>query len=212
MVNLNSIEEFIEYNFIPFSKVQCIKRIFYTGIASYIICVLGFLSARWVVAVSFLFCISALFLLLLTKSNDLKLNRFLCDGIYHTAMSILLNLAAYRVVAWKNGPKPALLIVFVLLLILSYAIFTLIVYLSIKQQRYCANATNRKVSLLAFGGCLLGTMVARLSLNGVSQELAVVLLSAILLLLSFVIGIGGLNLLKAWLYMRVKKVGGDPLP
>ena len=205
MLKSNQIEEFINYNFIAFSKKQCVKRIFYIGIASYTLCILGLLSICWVAVSSLLFCIPALFLLLLTKSNALKLNRFLCDGIYYTTMSIILNLAAYRVVEWGNGPKPALLIIFVLLLTLSYAIFTLVVYLSIKHQRYRTNATNRKVSFLAFVGCLLGTMVARFSLNDVGQQLAVTLLSAILLLLSFVVGIGGLNLLKAWLYTQVNK-------
>jgi hypothetical protein len=202
MVKSNQIEEFINYNFIPFSKRQCIKRIFFIGIASYTLCILGLLSVPWVVVTSLLFCIPALFLLLLTKSNDLKLNRFLCDGIYHMTMSIIFNLAAYRVVAWKNGTMPALLMVFMSLLILSYVVCTLVVHLSIKHQYYRANATSRKVSLLAFGGCLLGSMVARLSLNNADQQLAVTLLSTILLLLSFVIGIGGLNLLKAWLYLR----------
>ena len=65
-------------------------------------------------------------------------------------------------------------------------------------------AGKKAVSLSLIGG-ICGISAARLLMQGKSQEMAIMLVSFILLILSYAIGIGSLNLLKV-IYMRKLKI------
>ena len=207
MVNSENIEDFINYNFTPFAKSQCIRRVLIIWAISISVGVIGRNNRSWLVVIG---CISAavslLFVYLLVAASLTRNARFLCDGVSYAYISVLLCIAAYRVIAFQIGGSGLLLIVLLGLWLISISLYTLLVFLNIKHGKYGNVPQKQNAVLLPFAGGLLGMGVVRLFLSDISQKTAIFLLSAILLLLSLLSSVGSVNLLKAIL---AKKIGTE---
>lgn len=206
MVNVENIWFFINYNYEPFSKKQCIKRLAFIWFFSLLMCLIGarleILEAGIVIAN---IGISSFFLVLVFKYSTLKISRFLCDGVTYFYIAIILNLASYRFLTLEIKKNIVLLLILLLLLFIDIGIFMLIVYKNIKLNKYSLQEKGGKLISLPF---LMGTggfFVAKSFLQDASQESITILISTILLLLSCMVGIGSLNLLKAVLMIKIQK-------
>ena len=102
-----------------------------------------------------------------------------------------------------------LLLILLLFLFISMIIFTAIVYINIKQNKYSIQSSNNTIFSISLVGCICGIFTAKLFLQNASQETIVIIISSILLILSFLAGIGSLNLLKAILYIKLKDTGNS---
>ena len=206
MVNNKNIEAFINYNYIPFSKSQCLKRLIFIWAISILLCFIGYFNILWIIfLVIFNLVISVLFLTIIIKFSSSKNSRFLCDGFFWLYTSMLINLVSYRLMTLLIGENPLLLIILLLLLLVCIFIFSLVVLSNIKADNYNIATVNNKTSLLPFLGGLFGTLVARIFLQGQSEQAGVSILAFALLILSFIISIPSINLLKVFLYKRVNK-------
>ena len=98
MVNNKNILAFLNYNYTPFSKVQCIKRALMVWAASAALCLVNQPFELWIVPLAIAnVMVSMLFTALMAKFSQTQSARYLCDGIFYLYMAVLLNLASYRV-------------------------------------------------------------------------------------------------------------------
>ncbi len=204
MVNSEQINAFINYNYIPFDKKQCIKRLLIIWIASTILCFIRKPVLLWVLLLGIVdLLLSIVFIALVVRYSQLQISRYLCDGLFYLWMAVILNLASYRVMTLLIDPNWLLAIILMGLLILCIAIFVLVTFLNIKSEKFSETGAPRKLLFLPFFSGAIGIMVARILLQGQSQEEMLTFVSYILLILSFILGIASINLLKAILYNKV---------
>jgi uncharacterized membrane protein YdcZ (DUF606 family) len=203
MMDKQHIEEFLDYNFIPFNKKQCIKRILFIWIFSAIVC---FLDNRYVFWILPLGCvdvfISIFFAVLIVKYSELRISRYLFDGIFWLYISVILDVAAYRLLTLYTGSNWMLLIMLMSLLIVCILIFAIIVFQNIKSGKYARTYSN-KLPIWSFCGGVLGIFVARVFLQSLSQEGLTVFLSYLLLVLSLMTSVGSVSLVKAFLHKKL---------
>ena len=198
MVEHEKISKFINYNYTPFDKKQCLKRLFIVWITSVALSLLGEKNIPWMLMLGLIdLSISIMFITLMARYNQLQIARYLCDGIFYLYMSVTLNLASYRIMAIQNGSNWMLATILMSLLMICICIFVYIVFLNIKSENYSEKSIpKRTISLQCLGG-IVGVFVARSLLPGQSQQEALTLLSYMLLILSFIMGIPSITLLKA---------------
>lgn len=197
MINEKKIAEFVNYEYKPFSKKECIKRIFLIWVLSTALCLLGQNNLAWFIV---LFLINAFitvgFTYLLTKKSQEKSSRFLCDGTAYSYYSVLLNLAAYRFVTLFSPPNLFLAIVLLAVLPVCIILFLILVYRNIKKDRY----NKKKIATGAFGlpflGGILGFTVAKIFIKNIDQEFSILFVAAGLVFLSGLMSMGSLNFLK----------------
>lgn len=206
MVNNQQISEFINYNYTPFNKIQCIKRLFIIWITGAILSFLGKKIVLWLLLLGMVdLFISIMFITLIVRYSQFQIARYTCDGVFYLYMAVALNLAAYRVIAMQSGSNWWLAVILMSLLILCMSIFVYIVFFNIKSGSYSEkHISKRTVSLPCLGG-IIGVFVARFLLPEQSQQEALTLLSYILLITSFIMCIPSINLLKVLLYKNYIK-------
>lgn len=213
MVNNKSIEAFVNYNYTPFSRPQCIKRTVLIWVIGLAVSILGIDNQMWIFSI---ICVNILisigFASLMFKTHMQRSARFICDGVFYMYVSILLCLSAYRMIALQIGYNGLLLVALIGLWLICVMLFVFIVYLNIKHDKYTSENRNQKVLLFPFMGGICGMVVSRLFLHSAAQETALQLLSVIVLLLSFLTSIGSLNILKAILEKNGKQNGRTSLP
>lgn len=203
MVNGENIDAFINYNYVPFSKTQTIKRIIMIWISSVALCFLGKGSMLWVIPTGIVsLTISVFFAVLITKYNFSKTSRYMCDGVFYLYMSIILNLASYRVMTLKIGANWLLLIILLLLLLACILLFMIVTLLNIKAGRFVQKNASKKVVSLPFICGLCGILVAKFVLQEQTQEATLQMGAILLLILSFVVSIPSVNLLRVVMYRR----------
>ena len=203
MVTHRNIDDFVNFHYIPFCKAQCVRRILAIWVIGLAISVLGLHNRNWL---AIIICVNAMITLafsyLVIKAGANRKSRFLCDGIYYAYLSVLLCIAAYRVISLQIGENKILLILLLGLWSICILLFALIVFLHIKHGRYRNPPQVQKEIIFPFFGGIIGIAVAKFYLRGTSQETMFLILSVVLLLLSFLVGIGSLNLLKFILAMK----------
>lgn len=203
MVNKNNMDAFLSHNYVPFRKTQCFMRILWIWGIGLSVGLLGTENEVWITSVILAnILISSRFFFLLTRESSTRNARFICDGVFYAYISVMLCVASYRVVALCAGDNLLLLISFLILLLINNVIHILIVYSHIKKNSYGNTFHNQKKILLPFAGGLLGMFAARLLLHNLTQDIAIMMIVICLLLLSFLFGIGSINLLKAILYKQ----------
>lgn len=198
----NEVRAFVHYGYIPFSRVQCIKRLLFIWATAWIPCVMS--GHRIAAGVVMLLCISVvtgLFLRLIRRHPTEKASRFLCDAVTYTYHALVCNILSYQVLRRMAGARWPVQLVLLLILLFGIAGMALSVRRSIRRGRYSASA-NASVSaaLPAIGG-IVGFFAAKLLLPAADDALLPFLLSAILLLFSMSLGIGSLNFVK-WEIVR----------
>lgn len=203
MVNLENIQNFINYGYQKFSKKQCIKRLIFLWLLSLICCVTGTNNLPWMVGLFlFITIISVLFLYLILFDSSSKISRFLCDGITFLYVSILLLLISYRISVIHSKENLLLLLIYLIIWICSISSFSVIVFLNIKANNYAETKRQSGATFFPLLAGGVGMCVARFLLSSFSDEAMLQILSLILLLLSLITGIGSISIVKAILLRR----------
>lgn len=203
--NKDNINSFINFHYIPFSRKQCLIRIFVIWLLS-ALCLVGIEKLiSLVFIVLFDVIISIVFGILIFRSPKKKASRFICDGLTCLYDSILLNLLAYRVLTLVFGDNIVVMFVFILLLFLCVFISFLLVLYNIKTDKYKAEADNKSILILSMLGAACGIIFAKLLLPNISQHYIILLLSVLLLVISFFLSAGSVNLLKAYFIKIITK-------
>lgn len=197
MIDKKQIAEFVNYEYKPFSKKECIKRIFLIWILSTVLCFLGQNNTAWFIV---LFLINVLitvgFTYLLIKKTQEKSSRFLCDGTSYLYYSVLLNLAAYRFITLFSPPNLFLAIALLAVLPVCIILFLILVYQNIKKDRYNKNKIAAGTFGLPFLGGILGFTVAQIFMKDIDQESSILIIVAGLVFLSGLMSVGSLNFLR----------------
>lgn len=203
MVNFEQINAFINYNYTPFNKAQCIKRLFAVWITSAILCFIGSKFILWMLPLGIAdLLLSVMFITLVVRYSQSQISRYLCDGIFYLYIAVILNLASYRVMTLQIGSNWILSIILMSLLIVCIFVFVLVTFSNIKSGKFVGTGASKRIISLPFLSCIIGILVAKLLLQGQSQQVVLTVVAYILLILSFVIGIPSINLLKAIFYKR----------
>ncbi len=206
MINGENVNAFINYNYVPFSKAQAIKRMIMIWISSAVLCFLDKGSMLWVIPTGIVsLSISVFFVVLITKYHFSKNARYMCDGVFYLYMSIILNLASYSVMTLRIGANWLLLIILLLLLLVCILLFMLVTLLNMKAGRFVQKTTSKKVVSLPCICGLCGVLAAKFVLQEQTQEATLQMAATLLLILSFMASIPSVNLLRAVMYRRYMK-------
>lgn len=203
MVNRDSVNNFINFSFIPFSKSQCIKRYIVIWILSISASVVGVHKFLWFtilaivnIAVGFIFSV-------LCFKPDNKNSRFISDGLTCFYTSVLLSILSYKFFVFESEENVLLLIALLGLLLINILFFVFIVYLNIKHNNYDSAKTPSNMLISPFICGLIGLGVAHIILMDVSSDNANVILAACLLFISLLMSIGSTNFLKVILLKKI---------
>lgn len=203
MINDEKIKRFINYNYVCFSKKQCIKRLVFIWLLSIGVCMIGRNNTKYLFCFIFLnLVVTAFFCYLIFKLSNKKISRFLCDGVYYLDVSLILNVASYRILALKTGDNLILLLIFIILLLVFELFLMLIVFISIKNDRYNKESKSNK-KILPFVCALIALTFSKFFLSGFDEQIALDIVSWSFLIVSFFVGVGSLNLLKAILNQQI---------
>lgn len=191
-----NIENFINYNYTPYSRGQCVKRIVWLLLACAVCGFVGGSSIVWICISALIFCTAVSVLINNGRKNKGAMQqRFIGDGVFYLAMSLTLNLLSYRTFTVGKGEN--LLLLFVLLTILAASMATThkIIQRNIAKNNYAkGNAGIASTGAILFSA--LGVLIAPLILAGESQDAYIMIIASILLLCSILLGVGTMNLMK----------------
>lgn len=202
-MNQENLQHFLDHQYLPFSKKQCIQRIL-------IIWALGlvpvFVGAQAVTRAFLLafpnLLISILFVLLMLRYPRSRMARYLCDGVTFLQLSVLLMLSAYRIITFKSGQNWLLLLLLVAVLALDLLLFFFLTLHNITADKYHPDSTKSGSAVIPYVFGAMGLIFAGVVLTGQSQKAALTVLAVCFMILSLLIGIGSLNLLKAYYFWR----------
>lgn len=140
---------------------------------------------------------SVFFVLLIARHSSAKRARFLCDGVFCLYLSLLFNLAAYRLFALETGESWMLAAGFLLLLFGCMLAFLFITFRNIKKGAFSKTPAAQRAAILPTAGGVLGVLVARFLLTDLPQRSLFRLLGALLLFLSLLMSLPSINIVKA---------------
>lgn len=201
-IKTEEVRAFVNYGYIPFSKIQCIKRLLFMWATAWIPCIMS--KHRTVVSVIILACVLAitwLFLGLIRQRSEERESRFLCDAVTFTYHAIVLNNLAYQVLRRMIGVGWLAQIAFLLILFLGIVVVALNVYRRVKHDGYSVGSKSSVSITLPVVGGVAGVFAAKLLLPAADETILPIILATILLLLSLGIGIGSLSFVK-WLIVH----------
>lgn len=205
MVNKDNIISFLNYNYTAFSIKQCAFRIFWVWILSVLCFIVQVPIALKCSVLLFDFVISSIFIVLIAKFSKNKVSRYLCDGLFCLYIAIILNIASSGFLSLFININGILYLIFLLLLVLCVCIFSVLVFYNIKSNKYSMNNSVKILMIFPLLGSTGGFIFAKIFLQNIDKQNAVLILSMILLFLSLIISIGSLNLLKVFLLIYLKK-------
>lgn len=198
MMKQDNILSFVNFNYIPFSRKQCIIRLFVTWLLSGL-CLVGSGKLISLFFVAFFdLLIGVVFGVLIVRFPKEKISRFICDGLTFLYASIILNIFSYKLIAWNFGDNIALMLIFALLLLMCILLSVWLVLRNIKADKYKTNKVSKGIFAFSMLGAVSGWIFAKCALRDISQSDAVLLVSVLLLFLSLLLSIGSMSLLKAY--------------
>ena len=202
-MNRTNIQHFLDHQYIPFSKKQCIQRILLIWALSLVPVFVGKQAVTWafVLAVPNLI-ISILFVLLILRYPQSRMARYLCDGITFLHLAVLLMLSAYRIIAFASGKNVLLLLLLAALLLVDLLVFFFLTLRNIAADKYRPDNANSCGAVIPYVFGAVGIVFAGVFLTSQRQKTALTILAVCLMILSLLIGIGSLNLLKAYFSFR----------
>lgn len=204
------IQNFLNYSYTPFSKKQCIRRLILIWLLSIILIFIGPKQLKWVLwAVSPTAIVSILFFFLIIRYPNLRISRFLCDGVAFLHIAILLMLASYRIVAINRGEDGLLLLIMIMIFVINIILFIIITLHNIANDKFNLQDRNQKISMLPFIFAIGGFLLAQLLLEGKSENTGLSVLASCLMLLSLMLGVGSLNLMKAFYQFKANSGSTD---
>lgn len=196
MMNQDNILSFVNFNYTPFSRKQCIIRLFVTWLLSGL-CLVGSGKLISLFFVAFFdLLIGVVFGVLIVRFPKEKISRFICDGLTFLYASIILNVFSYKLIALNFGDNIALLLVFALLLLMCILLSFWLVLRNIKADEYKTNKVIKSIFAFSMLGAVSGWIFAKCVLGDISQSDAVLLVSVLLLFISLLLSIGSMSLLK----------------
>lgn len=198
-LSTEDIAAYLDYNYIPFKKTQCVGRIFIVLLSGAGLCLIRERSLLWAVPVGLLsLLITAAFIVLMVRFSRLRISRYLCDGIFGLYIAVIMNLGAYRCTALQAGSSVLRLIAMMGLLLIWAAAFAAITVSWIRAGKFSSSDPSKPNFWLP-GLCgVVGMGLARVFLQGRSQQTVFAVITVGLLVLSLVMGVTGSFLLKAW--------------
>ncbi len=201
--DIEQIRAFVMYNYIPFNKMQCVKRLLAIWITSLMLCLVGGPTVPWILILGvFDLFLSAIFLHLALKHSQSQISRYLCDGIFYLYLAVFFNLVFYRLMSLQNGSNWILAGILLVSLALWIFVFGILTIANIKSGKFSKEKPSTKMKSLPYFCGAMGMLTAGLALQGVSEQTALTIVSFIFLLPSFTFGIGSINLLKVLYYKR----------
>lgn len=197
-LSAKDVAAFLDYGYVPFRKAQCVGRIFIVLLSGAGLCLIRERSLLWAVPVGLLsLLITAAFIVLMVRFSRLRISRYLCDGIFGLYIAVVMNLGAYRCTALQAGSSVLRLIAMMGLLIWAAA-FAAITVSWIRAGKFSSSDPSKPNFWLP-GLCgVVGMGLARVFLQGRSQQTVFAVITVGLLILSLVMGMTGSFLLKAW--------------
>ena len=197
-LSAKDVAAFLNYGYVPFRKAQCVGRIFIVLLSGAGLCLIRERSLLWAVPVGLLcLLITAAFIVLMVRFGSLRISRYLCDGIFGLYLAVVMNLGAYRCTALQAGSSVLRLIAMMGLLIWAAA-FAAITVSWIRAGKFSSSDPSKPNFWLP-GLCgVVGMGLARVFLQGRSQQTVFAVITVGLLILSLVMGMTGSFLLKAW--------------
>lgn len=206
MVQKKNMMNYIEYEYKPFSKTQCLVRLILIWILGVLMCMIGKDRLLWlVISLMINISISTIFGILIVKYSKAKISRFLCDGLTCLSVSIILAFIAYRVFVLQSEYNWIVAVIFLGILFMCIFVFTLIVHIKVKAGMFNEPSKNKRNVVWPYIGASIGVFFARVFLQDMSMEGAV--LAICILLLSLMVGLGSANLLRA---IYLKQISESP--
>ena len=202
-MNQTNLQHFLDHQYTPFSKRQCIQRMIVIWLLSLVPVFVGTHSAAWALVLAVLnLIISVLFVFLMVRDPQSRLQRYLCDGVAFLHLAVLLMLSAYRTITFKNGDNWILLLLLAAVLAADILFFFFLTLRNIVTDKYRPDnaKSGSAVAPYVFGAA--GFMAAGWILHGQGQEAALTILAICFMALSLIMGIGSLNLMKAYYSFR----------
>lgn len=198
-LSTEDIAAYLDYNYIPFKKMQCVGRIFIVLLSGAGLCLIRERSLLWAVPVGLLsLLITAAFIVLMVRFSRLRISRYLCDGIFGLYIAVIMNLGAYRCTALQAGSSVLRLIAMLGLLLIWAAAFAAITVSWIRAGKFSSSDPSKPNFWLPGLFVFAGMGLARVFLQGRSQQTVFAVITVGLLVLSLVMGVTGSFLLKAW--------------
>ena len=183
-MNRTNIQHFLDHQYIPFSKKQCIQRILLIWALSLVPVFVGKQAVTWAFVLSVPnIIIGILFIFLSLRYPRSRMARYLCDGVTFLQLSVLLMLSAYRIITFDRGKNVLLLLI-------------------ITDDKYRPGSAKSGSAAIPYVFGAMGFTFAGVVLTGQSQKAALTVLAVCFMILSLLIGIGSLNLLKAYFSFR----------
>ena len=202
-LSTEDIAAYLDYNYIPFKKTQCVGRIFIVLLSGAGLCLIRERSLLWAVPVGLLsLLITAAFIVLMVRFSRLRISRYLCDGIFGLYIAVIMNLGAYRCTALQAGSSVLRLIAMLGLLLIWAAAFAAITVSWIRAGKFSSSDPSKPNFWLPGLFVFAGMGLARVFLQGQSQQTVIAVITVGLLVLSLVMGMTGSFLLKAWFCAR----------
>ena len=198
-LSTEDIAAYLDYNYIPFKKTQCVGRIFIVLLSGAGLCLIRERSLLWAVPVGLLsLLITAAFIVLMVRFSRLRISRYLCDGIFGLYIAVIMNLGAYRCTALQAGSSVLRLIAMLALLLIWAAAFAAITVSWIRAGKFSSSDPSKPNFWLPGLFVFAGMGLARVFLQGRSQQTVFAVITGGLLILSLIMGMISSNLLKAW--------------
>ena len=202
-LSTEDIAAYLDYKYVPFSKAQCVRRIFIVLLSGAGLCLIRERSLLWAVPVGLLsLLITAAFIVLMVRFSILRISRYLCDGIFGLYIAVIMNLGAYRCTALQAGSSVLRLIAMLALLLIWAAVFATITVSWIRAGKFSSSDPSKPNFWLPGLFVFAGMGLARVFLQGQSQQTVIAVIAGCLLILSLMMGMISSQLLKAWFCAR----------
>ena len=166
-LSTEDIAAYLDYNYIPFKKTQCVGRIFIVLLSGAGLCLIRERSLLWAVPVGLLsLLITAAFIVLMVRFSRLRISRYLCDGIFGLYIAVIMNLGAYRCTALQAGSSVLRLIAMLGLLLIWAAAFAAITVSWIRAGKFSSSDPSKPNFWLPGLFVFAGMGLARVFLQG----------------------------------------------
>lgn len=205
-MNKDNWFNFVYYNYMPFSKSQCIKRLillWFFNIPFYLLKYFRFIGISFTIIN---IIISVIFVYFIFKQSNTEEARFLCDGITTSYYAILLNAVAYILLDYNQNHGFPLMIGLIAFLLITTFVFLLLAYKCIKNDKFAqSNTTTGKYTIVPFGSGVLGILFARILLSNVENtQVGIIVLGLCFLFFSCVASIGTISFVKLSILRKIK--------
>lgn len=202
-LNAEDIAAYLDYKYVPFSRAQCVKRIFIVLLSGAGLCLIRERSLLWAVPVGLLnLLITAAFIVLMVRFSRLRISRYLCDGIFGLYIAVIMNLGAYRCTTLQAGSSVLRLMAMLGLLLIWAAAFAAITISWIRAGKFSSSDPSKPNFWLPGLFVFAGMGLARVFLQGRSQQTVIAVITGGLLILSLMMGMISSQLLRAWFCAR----------